>query len=128
MTRNKRAALAVVVLALAGSIAALAAFSAPTRATALPTPHPTVDTYQLVSTGQTPPTAADCIALGITCFSPQAIQSAYNVGPLYAHGWDGRGMTIAIVDAYSSNTMAHDLHVFVSRCHSAGLRRRIGSQ
>jgi subtilase family serine protease len=112
MTRNKRAALAVVVLALAGSIAALAAFSASTHASALPTPHPTLDSYTKLTTGTTPPTAADCIALGITCFTPQAIQSAYNVGPLYAHGWNGRGITIAIVDSYGSDTMAHDLHVF----------------
>jgi subtilase family serine protease len=102
----------VVVLAVAGSIAALAAFSSPTRASALPVPHPTLDSYQLVSTGTTPPTAAQCIALGVTCFSPQAIQSAYNVGPLYAHGWNGKGMTIAIVDSFGSDTMAHDLHVF----------------
>ena len=46
MTRNKRAALAVVVLALAGSIAALTAFSASTHASALPTPHPTLDSYR----------------------------------------------------------------------------------
>jgi subtilase family serine protease len=112
MTRNKRAALAVLVLALAGSIAAIAALSSPTRAAALPTPHPTLDTYQLVSHGTTPPTAADCIALGIACFKPQAIQSAYNLAPLYAKGLNGTGMTIAIVDSYGSDTMAHDLHVF----------------
>ncbi len=58
------------------------------------------------------PTEAQCIALAITCFTPQAIQSAYNVGPLYARGLNGKGMTIAIVDAYGSDTMAHDLHVF----------------
>jgi subtilase family serine protease len=112
MTRNKRAALAVFVLALASSIAALAAFSASTHASALPTPHPTLDTVTQLTTGTTPPTAAQCIALGITCFTPQAIQSAYNVGPLYAQGLNGKGMTIAIVDAYGSDTMAHDLHVF----------------
>ena len=47
-----------------------------------------------------------------TCFTPQAIQSAYNVGPLYQQGFTGKGMTIAIVDSYGSDTMAHDLHVF----------------
>ena len=112
MTRKKRAALAVVVLALAGAIAALTAFSTSTHASALPTPHPTLDSYQLVSTSTTPPSEAACIARHITCFTPQAIQSAYNVGPLYAHGWTGKGMTIAIVDSYGSDTMAHDLHVF----------------
>ena len=128
MSRNKRTALAVVVLALAGSIAALAAFSSSTRASALPTPHPTLDTYQLVSTGTTPPTEAQCLAVkpaGITCFTPQAIQSAYNLGPLYARGWDGTGMTIAIVDSYGSDTMAHDLHVFDQ---AFGLRPMCGEE
>jgi subtilase family serine protease len=34
------------------------------------------------------------------------------MGPLYAAGYDGRGQTIAIVDSYGSDTIAHDLHVF----------------
>ena len=77
---------------------------------AYPVPHPTVSDYQFIS--QATPTQADCAAVGRTCFTPQAIQSAYNVGPLYRQGYDGRGMTIAIVDSYGSDTMAHDLHVF----------------
>src|SRR4029450_13404386 len=60
----------------------------------------------------TTPTQADCAAVGRTCFTPQAIQSAYNVGPLHQAGWTGKGITIAIVDSYGSDTMAHDLHVF----------------
>jgi subtilase family serine protease len=32
--------------------------------------------------------------------------------PLYAAGWDGTGRTIAIVDSYGSDTIAHDLHVY----------------
>ena len=32
---------------------------------------------------------------GRRCFTPQATRAAYNVGPLYASGFDGRGMTIA---------------------------------
>src|SRR5213079_297224 len=36
----------------------------------------------------------------------------YNLAPLYAGGKDGTGRTIAIVDSYGSDTMAHDLHVF----------------
>jgi subtilase family serine protease len=50
--------------------------------------------------------------VGRRCFSPQTIQAAYNVGPLHAAGYDGSGQTIAIVDSYGSDTMAHDLHVF----------------
>jgi subtilase family serine protease len=113
MTKHRRAAVVAVVLALAGSIAALAAFSSSSaHRTALPLPHPTVTDYQFVSAGTTPPTAAQCAAVGLSCFTPQAIQSAYNVGPLHSAGKDGRGITIAIVDSYGSDTMAHDLHVF----------------
>jgi subtilase family serine protease len=94
-------------------IVMLVVSSAPVASTgALPTPHPTVSDYQFISSGTTPPSNADCQAVGRTCFTPQAIQSAYNVGPLYAQGFDGHGVTIAIVDSWGSDTMAHDLHVF----------------
>jgi subtilase family serine protease len=74
--------------------------------------YPTVSDYAFVSASTTPPTEAQCFSVGRRCFTPQAIQAAYNVGPLYAQGLDGRGQTIAIVDAYGSDTIAHDLHVF----------------
>jgi len=79
---------------------------------AYPVPHPTVSDYQFIKA--TTPTEADCEAVPInrTCFTPQAIQSAYNLGPLYQQGYTGKGVTIAIVDSYGSDTMAHDLHVF----------------
>jgi subtilase family serine protease len=67
---------------------------------------------KFISSSTTPPTQAQCFAVGRRCFSPQATQAAYNVGPLYAAGFDGRGTTIAIVDSYGSDTIAHDLHVF----------------
>jgi subtilase family serine protease len=75
-------------------------------------PHPTVSDFQFISTGVIPPSEANCESVGRTCFTPQAIQSAYNVGPLYAQGYDGTGVTIAIVDSWGSDTMAHDLRVF----------------
>jgi subtilase family serine protease len=95
--------LAVVVGTLTSSGSAKAAY---------PVPHPTVSDYQFIKA--TTPTEADCEALAVprTCFTPQAIQSAYNVGPLHKAGWNGKGITIAIVDSYGSDTMAHDLHVF----------------
>jgi len=74
--------------------------------------HPTISDYAQISTSTTPPTEAQCVSVGRRCFTPQAIQSAYNLGPLYAAGLNGHGMTIAIVDAYGSDTIAHDLHVF----------------
>jgi len=74
--------------------------------------HPTIAEYVQMSTSTTPPTEAQCISVGRTCFTPQAIQSAYNLSPLYAQGLNGKGFTIAIVDSYGSDTIAHDLHVF----------------
>jgi subtilase family serine protease len=79
---------------------------------AYPIPHPTVSDFAQVSTSVTPPTQAQCASAGRRCFAPQAIQAAYNVGPLYQAGHTGAGTTIAIVDSYGSDTMAHDLHVF----------------
>ncbi|HZC76104.1 MAG TPA: hypothetical protein VE258_00060, partial [Ktedonobacterales bacterium] len=67
---------------------------------------------KFITNSTTPPTEAQCFAVGRRCFSPQATQAAYNVGPLYAAGFDGRGTTIAVVDSYGSDTIAHDLHVF----------------
>jgi subtilase family serine protease len=96
-------------LALAALAAALTG-SGHGRAPMYPVAHPTISDYQFIS--RTTPTQSDCAAVGRTCFAPQAIQSAYNLGPLYAQGLNGAGMTIAVVDSYGSDTMAHDLHVF----------------
>ena len=74
--------------------------------------HPTVAEYAFISSSATPPSEAQCFSVGRRCFTPQAIQASYNVAPLYAAGNDGRGQTIAIVDSYGSDTIAHDLHIF----------------
>ncbi|MDI2125612.1 S53 family peptidase [Yinghuangia seranimata] len=97
------------------ALAATGLVLAPTggaQATAYPEVRPAVAEYTQMTAGDTPPTQAQCASAGRRCFSPQAIRAAYNVGPLYAGGLDGRGQTIAIVDSYGSDTMAHDLHVF----------------
>src|SRR2546428_4775589 len=75
-------------------------------------PQPAVTDFQFIKGGTTPPTEADCEAVGRTCFTPQAIQSAYDIGPLYAKGLNGKGRTIAVVDWYGRDTMAPALHVF----------------
>lgn len=97
----------VFALAAAGTLAAPAAAHA-----AFPQVRPTVADFTQMTTSDTPPTQAQCASVNRRCFSPQSIQAAYNVGPLHAQGLDGRGQTIAIIDAYGSDTMAHDLHVF----------------
>ena len=104
------AALALPLPLLALVVCTAAVRSAGARS--LPTPQPIWDEAQLVSTSTTPPTEAQCFSVGRRCFTPQGIHAAYNVGPLYTEGLDGAGQTIAIVDAYGSDTMAHDLHVF----------------
>ena len=96
-----------------GALGAVAALPAPGAvAAAGVVMHPTVSDYAQISTSTTPPNEAQCISVGRTCFTPQALQSAYNLGPLYSAGFNGQGMTIAIVDSFGSDTIAHDLHVF----------------
>lgn len=98
-------------LALAASGAVLAPVGG-AGAAAFPVVRPAVAEYAQVSAGDTPPTQAQCASAGRRCFGPQAIRAAYHVGPLYDSGYDGRGQTIAVIDSYGSDTMAHDLHVF----------------
>src|SRR3954464_9000727 len=106
-----RAGTALAALALATLSAT--AVSPPLRAAAAaPLFHPTVSDYAQVSTSETPPSEAQCFSVGRRCFTPQSTRAAYNLNPLYQSGFDGSGMTIAIVDAYGSDTMAHDLHVY----------------
>jgi subtilase family serine protease len=50
--------------------------------------------------------------LHFACYGPAQLQRAYNLGPLYRSGITGRGETIAVVDAFGSRTIAHDLGVF----------------
>ncbi|MFF3918463.1 hypothetical protein ACFYZB_34305 [Streptomyces sp. NPDC001852] len=96
------------------ALAVTGTLSSPSGASsaAYPRVHPTVADYLQLTSSQIPPTQAQCATAGRRCFSPQAIRAAYNVTPLHAAGHDGRGQTIAIVDSYGSDTMAHDLHVF----------------
>jgi subtilase family serine protease len=62
---------------------------------------------------QAPPTTADCVAaFGVSCYQPSQLQTAYNLKKLYRQGLDGRGSTIAIVDAFGSPTARADLRKF----------------
>jgi subtilase family serine protease len=79
---------------------------------ALPLPRPTVSEFEQLASSTTPPTEAQCFSAGRRCFTPQSMTASYNVTPLYASGNMGQGRTIAIVDSYGSDTIAHDLHVF----------------
>jgi subtilase family serine protease len=77
-----------------------------------PAVRPMVSGYEQLTASETPPTQAQCNSAGRRCFNPASLRSAYNLQSLYDGGIDGRGMTIAVVDSYGSDTMAHDLHVY----------------
>ena len=62
--------------------------------------------YGAPITNTAPGTKAPC------GYQPSDIRTAYNLMPLYQHGLDGTGTTIAIVDAYGSTTIATDVQVF----------------
>src|SRR5690242_9025022 len=74
--------------------------------------QPAVVELQFLDSSTTPPSEADCFAVGRRCFTPGAMQNSYNVGPLYAAGLTGRGKTIAVIDSFGSATIANDLNVF----------------
>jgi subtilase family serine protease len=60
-----------------------------------------------------PPTTAQCQATsGISCYSPNQLQRAYDLPPLFGRGITGSGRTIAIVDSFGSPTIRNDLAVF----------------
>ncbi len=45
-------------------------------------------------------------------YSPDELQTAYDLKPLYAAGWDGTGETVVVIDAFGSPTITEDLQVF----------------
>ncbi|MGH9055979.1 MAG: S53 family peptidase [Acidimicrobiales bacterium] len=62
-----------------------------------------------------PYSTAECLlGLKVACYTPSQLQQAYAEGPLFQNGIDGRGQTIAIVDAFGSPTLASDLGTFDS--------------
>jgi subtilase family serine protease len=92
-------------LAVAAATTLLLAFScvAAPGASAASAPPPT----------PAPFTSAQCLRLArVNCYSPRQVERAYDLGPLYAQGLDGRGSTIVIVDPFGSPTIGHDLHAF----------------
>ncbi len=105
----RRLLIGVLVVIAAVAVAAVAGGGS---AGSLPQPQPTFSDPQLISAGTTPPTEAQCYSAGRRCFTPQSMQSSYNIASLLAAGKEGQGETIAVVDSYGSDTIANDLHVF----------------
>ena len=105
----------VATLAVCGAVALMGApvgSAALAAATSVPAPVPAVSDYQLMAAGTTPPTEAQCFAIGRRCFTATAMQNSYNVTPLLKAGDDGRGVTIAIIDSFGNPNMASDLANF----------------
>ena len=62
---------------------------------------------------QPPPTDAQCFAaIGLHCYSPQQIRTAYGVTTLINNGDTGAGQTIVIIDSFGSPTIQSDLETF----------------
>jgi subtilase family serine protease len=60
-----------------------------------------------------PLTSAQCQQVyRVTCYSPRQLRRAYDLPALYAHGFNGRGRTIVIVDPFGSPTIRSDLAAF----------------
>jgi hypothetical protein len=73
--------------------------SAAASASALPGAQPFA-TPMVPDVGAQPPTTAQCQAeYGLACYSPQQLQTAYDMASLYASGEDGVGETIVLVDS-----------------------------
>jgi subtilase family serine protease len=59
------------------------------------------------------PSQANCVKYGYYhCITPEQVETAYNLAPLYKHGITGKGETIVIVDSFGSPTIKKDLAVF----------------
>jgi len=117
MTSNKRWALAgamgVAMLASAVVVhTSTAAQSAGSTASGGLRFRPMVVTVGKVHS-PTPPTEQQCLArFHFPCYSPDQIETAYNVQPLFRQGVNGSGETIVIVDSFGSPTIVPDLAYF----------------
>jgi subtilase family serine protease len=106
---NLRRLLTSQLAAIVAAAALLAGVTAPPVVAA----QPLLQNVPQVGNLSYPPTTSQCLALyGIHCYQPAQFEKAYDLTPLFSRGIDGRGETIAIVDAFGSPTIVNDLHVF----------------
>jgi subtilase family serine protease len=106
-----RSAFVVAVLA-AATLGIASGGSQRSAAHGYPSVMPAITDSQLVSSALTPPSEAQCFAVGRRCFGATAMENSYNLGPLYAAGANGQGVTIAIIDSFGNADMAADLANF----------------
>jgi Predicted protease len=104
--------LAALVVAI-GAISAPASAS-PTQAHPPRTGAPSHPLWRYVPGGFIPTTSLCKAVYGIACYQPAQLQKAYDLNSLYLNNLDGRGTTIAIVDAFGSPSIKRDLAHFDS--------------
>ncbi len=101
---------AVLALGLASIVPVL--LGAPAAVVGQTAAYPLASDMQFVSSDTTPPSQADCNAVGRRCFNPTSMHNSYNYASLLAAGNQGQGKTIALVDSFGSATITSDLAVF----------------
>lgn len=97
------------------ALAIAPAAGATTAAASTPTVHvkPAVVGHVQATSRVAPLSTTDCLAqIGISCYSPLQLRSAYDTAPAYAAGYTGKGRTILIVDSFGSPTIQQDLETF----------------
>ncbi len=107
----------VVVLASLGFAWHLKSTAAPATSTVKSTPSPITlssDNNQPFyhTTGNLPSYEYCVTHLTTLCLSPEAIQQAFRLNPLYRSGYTGKGQTIVLLDAGYTTTLKADLQLF----------------
>ena len=83
--------------------------TAPVVPTVTVAPTPTTPFFSPDGTG---PANSQCQNINYHCYSPEDVQQAFNITPLYRTGFDGHGQTIVILGAGHTSTLQSDLHRF----------------
>ena len=97
---------------IAGSLLIAGSATAGGAAVALPAPVPLMTLVSGTSFAR-PPTTAQCEQQqGLACYAPSQYHQAYDLGPLYQKGLDGRGETIVIVDPFGYQFIRGELAIF----------------
>jgi subtilase family serine protease len=106
------AALAVGAMTVAGCAGSGGAKTTATKSAGAPTIGKEPGAIHPTGVIPTPSQAHCTAAFSARCLTPEQVETAYNLGPLYERGITGTGETIVIVDSFGSPTISHDLAVF----------------
>ncbi len=106
------AALAVGAMTVAGCAGTAGAKATTTKSAGTPTIGIEPGVIHPTEVMPTPSQAHCTAAFSARCLTPEQVETAYDLGPLYERGITGRGETIVIVDSFGSPTISRDLAVF----------------